>query len=86
MNKIEEINREILSYLNYEDGYIYTDEEKGIETIYDVIEYVEQKFDVELNCKYIGGFDSLGGEINCYAWAGIIDGELYFDGFEEYIS
>mgnify|MGYP000422536869 FL=1 len=43
-------------------------------------------FDVELDFKYIGGFDSPGCDINCYAWAGIIDGELYFDGFEEYVS
>lgn len=86
MNKIERIKTEFSYYLDDETGYIRIDEENGIETVEDVIIHVEKMFDVELDFKYIGGFDSPGCEINCYAWAGIIDGELYFDGFEEYVS
>lgn len=86
MNKIERIKTEISYYLDDETGYIRIDEENGIETVDDVIIHVEKMFDVELDFKHIGGFDSPGCDINCYAWAGIIDGELYFDGFEEYVS
>lgn len=86
MNKIERIKTEISYYLDDETGYIRIDEENGIETVDDVIIHVEKMFDVELDFKCIGGFDSPGCDINCYAWAGIIDGELYFDGFEEYVS
>ena len=54
--------------------------------IYDVtkvIKMANEKFGVNIEVENVGGFDSPGYGMTCYAWAGIIDGELYFDCLKE---
>ena len=80
-NKLEQVKSDIESFLNREDAYVY--ESNEIETMYDIIDYVNKKFKINLDIRCTGGFDSPGFSVNCYAWAGIIDGQLYFDSFEE---
>lgn len=81
-NKLKQVKDDIEHFLNREDAYIHKIENE-IETIYDIIDYVNEKFKVNLDVHYVGGFDSTGFRVSCYAWAGIIDGQLYFDSFEE---
>lgn len=50
-----------------------------VEDIHSIIKYISLKYDCEIECEYIGGFDNPGYGVECYAWAGIVEGELYFD-------
>ncbi len=82
-NKLEEVENRIESFLDREDGRICDYVLDEVETIYDVIDLVNKEFNVDLKVQCTGGFDSTGYSVVCYAWAGIIDGQLYFDSFEE---
>lgn len=63
-----------------EDGRII--ETEDFEDIYDLISFVNSKFDCSIEVIKVGGFNSPGYDIYCYAWAGIIDGVLYFDSLQ----
>lgn len=77
-SKITEIQSEIFSFINEEDGQIIKNEYE-CNDIYDVISHISKKYHVEIKVNYVGGFDSPGYDVRCYAWAAIVDGELYFD-------
>lgn len=78
--KIKEIDEFINGQINEEDGsVIETDDFDGI---YGLINFTNKKFDCKLEFIKVGGFDSPGYDVKCYAWAGIIDGELYLDSLQ----
>lgn len=79
-NKIREIKEYIEEHID-EEGQI--EETENFDDIKGLIDYVNKKADCKIKLKKCGGFDSPGYEIKCYAWAGIIDGELYFDSVEQ---
>ena len=80
-NKLEQVKNRVERFLDREDGRICDYILDEVETIYDVIDLVNKEFNVDLKIQCTGGFDSTS--VICYAWAGIIDGQLYFDSFEE---
>lgn len=77
-NKIKKIQNEIHSFINEDDGNIIKNE-YGYENIYDVISHVSIKYNVEIKVNCVGEFETPFYGLNFYAWAGIVDGELYFD-------
>jgi len=80
-NKIKEIVNFIWSYIDDEYGNIIEHDE-----FYDLeglINYTNKKFNCKIKLIHVGGFESPGYDVDCYAWAGIIDGELYFDSLEQ---
>lgn len=81
MSRMEQIIDEINSFIDEDTGMILENDE-NIEEISQVIEYVNEKYNVNIECMHVGGFDSPGLNVKCYSWAGIIDGELLFDGLE----
>lgn len=80
-NKIKEIRKIIWENINDEDGQVIECDE--FEDIYGLIKYIKNKFNCDIKINHCGGFDSPGYDVDCYAWAGIIDGELYFDSVEQ---
>lgn len=79
--KIQEIKEFIWGWINDEDGQVIEHDE--FDDIYELIKYTNKKFNCDIDVNKIGGFSSPGYDVDCYAWAGIIDGELYFDGVEQ---
>lgn len=75
--KISEIRTFIWDRID-DDGQVI-----NFDDIYELISHVNILFNCNIACKRCGGFNSPGYDVNCYAWAGIIDGELYFDTLEE---
>ena len=61
-------------YILKNDKYIA----EGVEA---VIKLANLKFNIKIKFTEIGGFDSPGYDVNCYAWAGIVDEELLFGDF-----
>lgn len=57
-------------------------ENENFDDIYELISHINILFNCNIECKRCGGFNSPGYDVDCYAWAGIIDGELYFDTLE----
>lgn len=80
--KIEKIHDEISSFINEENGNIIENMYE-YDSIEEVIRHVSKKYNVEIKLRYIGGFDSPGYDVDCYAWASIIDGDLYFDSLQQ---
>lgn len=80
--KIKNIKEEIFSFVYEDDGSIF-ENDLELYSIADVVGYVANKYGVNIEIECIGGFDSPGYDVCCYAWAGIIDGELYFDGLQQ---
>jgi len=78
--KISEIKEFIWNNID-EEGQIHCTCEFA--DIYELIEHVNNTFKCDLEVKHCGGFDSPGYDVDCYAWAGIIEGKLYFDVLEE---
>lgn len=76
-DKIKEIKETIWDFMDG-NGDIEENEEE-ITDIYELIEYINEKFNCNIELKKVGSFDSPGYDLTCYAWAGIIDNELYFD-------
>ena len=78
-------NEEALSEMGYhsdEDGYYAVsneDDDIYFEGIEGLLKLTELKFGIDIEFSNVGGFDSPGYDVDCYAWASIIDGELYFD-------
>ncbi len=82
-NKLEKVKNRVERFLDRDDGRICDYILDEVKTIDDVIDLVNKEFNVDLKIQCTGGFDSTGYSVTCYAWAGIIDGQLYFDSFEE---
>jgi len=80
-DKIKEIRGFIWSYIDNEIGEII--EHDKFDDLYGLIRYVNEYYNCEIKLRHVGGFDSPGYDIDCYAWAGVIDGELYFDSLEQ---
>lgn len=79
--KRNKIKMFIWKNIDRENGQVI--ENENFDDIYELIEYVNNLFNCNIECKHCGGFDSPGYDVDCYAWAGIIDGELYFDTLEQ---
>lgn len=79
MSKIKEIKEFIWNNIN-RDGNVTMD---GIDDIFELIHITNNNFNCKLEVLHTGGFESPGYDVDCYAWAGIIDGELYFDSIEQ---
>lgn len=84
-SRIEEIKEFIMDNIDKDDNVIPFDcegyyEVDDIDTLTDV---VNEKFNTDISCNYIGGFGSPGYDVDCYALVGIVDGELFFFGIEE---
>jgi hypothetical protein len=77
--KIEAIKDFIEQNIDEDGNVIATDDFDEIENM---IAYINEKFKCDIKVKYVGGFESTGYDVNCYAWAAIIDGELYFDSLQ----
>jgi len=81
----EENTEKLQKYKN--EGYIFNDDsfETKDKSIYEcglraILHLAELEFNVQFEYDDVGGFDSPGYDIECYAWACITkDGELYFD-------
>ena len=81
MKLIEEVREFIWSFINEDNGQIKEEIQNKMD-IYDirkVIEITNEKFGINIEVEGIGNFDSPGYAMTCYAWAGIIEDELYFD-------
>ena len=77
---LEEIKNYIWSFCVDEDTHSFTNEEKEIDDIGDVIKLAEEKFNVIIKLKRVGDYNSCGYDMTCYAWACIMsNGEIYFD-------
>lgn len=82
MNKrIQEVREFIWDWIDEERGGIIEHDE--FDDLCGLIRYTNTKFNCDIELKHCGGFDSPGYDVDCYAWAGIIDGELYFDSLEQ---
>jgi hypothetical protein len=51
------------------------------EELHTITRKVKKEFNTDCVLKYIGGFDSPGYDINCYAFAYVEDGELKIHGY-----
>ena len=80
MEKIEAIKDFINNNLDEETGQVIKSDD--YDSIYSLISYVNKKFDCNLEIQHAGGFESPGYDVDCYAWAGVINGKLYFDTLE----
>ena len=78
--KLNEIKEFIWENID-EDGQVIVNDE--FEDIYELIKYVNGTFECDIEVKHCGGFDSPGYDVDGYAWAGIIEGKLYFDTLEQ---
>lgn len=81
MDKKQELQDFIWDNIDQENGSVI--ESEGIEDIYGLMKAASKKFNVALKITRVGGFDSPGYTVNCYAWSGIVDGELYLDSVEQ---
>ena len=63
-NKIHEIKQFIEKY--------------WIESVYDLVEVINKKFDTNIKCKYISGFNSSGCNVNYYTLSATIEDKLFF--------
>ena len=68
-NKIDEIKEFIEKY--------------WIESVYDLVEVINKKFDTNIKCKYISGFNSSGYNVTYYTLSATIEDELFFHIVEE---
>ena len=73
VKKFELIKDEIWSFVD-EDGSDIIENDLGLEDIKDVVDYVTKKHNCAIEFIKVGGFNSPGCDVNCYAWAGIVDG------------
>ena len=63
-NKIDEIKEFIEKY--------------WIESVYDLVEVINKKFDTNIKCKYISGFNSSGYNVTYYTLSATIEDKLFF--------
>lgn len=80
IDKIREIRKFIRSNINRENGMVIGTDD--FVDIYDLISFVNKKFNCSIEITRVGGFESPVYDLDCYAWAGIIEGTLYFDTLE----
>lgn len=75
------LNKVAVTDLGYdcgEDEDLYKDDEfinSGLDAIATL---VKAKYDIDLHVSCVGGFESPGYDIDCYAWAAVVDGDLLF--------
>lgn len=80
-----QLNEDELKLLGYEsdDGgwtvFNINNEDEYVEGIEGLLKLAELKFGINIEFDNVGGFDSPGYDVDCYAWASVVDGELYFD-------
>ena len=66
-------------YTFEDDACIYKDGEYIEDGLEGIIHLAEKEFGVNIEFTCVGDYTSCGYDMFCYAWACIIDGELYFD-------
>ena len=83
-NKIDEVKEFIMDNLDKDGNVVSFEYEKCcVKSICDLVDTTNKKFSTNIKCEYVGGFKSLGYNVDYYALAGIVGDELFFHTIEE---
>lgn len=80
MSKVKEISNYLWDHIDEETCEVVDIE--GVDSLEGLTSHINEKFGCSIELKHIGGYDSPGHDVDCYAWAGIVDGELFFTGIQ----
>ena len=81
-NNVKEVLNKY-GYDSYEDEpySLYREDKEVGEGVFALVKFVNEAFELDLEYLLCGEYDSSGYDMEAYAIAGIIDGDLYFDSF-----
>lgn len=83
-NKIDEVKEFIMGNLDkYNNVIPFEYEGRWVESINDLVDATNKKFDTNIKCEYVCEFVSLCCNVDYYALAGIVGDELFFYTIEE---
>ena len=83
-NKIDEVKEFIMDNLDkYSNVIPFEYEGYWVESINDLVDATNKKFDTNIKCEYVCEFVSLCCNVDYYALAGIVGDELFFHVIEE---